>query len=160
MGLLATLFGCSKKSNDPAGDSVRLSGKYSLYKEVDTTFSPTDVLVETLDGDTLYLNYGTKDLAIIPDAIAQYDPKALLTDTLNFLSATSGVETGVGYSAPYPFTYSVQAGTFNDGNNVKNGSLSLTYTLSQPNSTTLKILVIQKDGNTIEDSNASYFKKL
>ena len=160
MAVLATLFGCSKKSDDPGGNSARLSGKYSLYKEVDTTFSPTDVLVETLVGDTLYLNYGTKDLDIIPDAIAQYDPKALLTDTLNFLSATSGVETGLGYSVPYPFSYSLQAGTFNDGNNVNNGSLSLTFTLSQPNSTTVKILVIQKTGNIIEDSNASYYKKL
>lgn len=153
--LLVGLFGC-KKSNNPAPG---LSGKYALFKEVDTTYNPTDLLVETLTGDTAYFNYGTPQLEAVPNTIGGYDA-SFLADTLNFVSGTSGYESGVGYSAPNHFSYSLKSGAFDDGDNFINGTNTLTETLTQENPTTLKLLVIEKNGNVIEDSNASYYKKL
>ena len=153
--LLIGLFGCKKSGNPTPG----LSGKYSAFKEVDTTYNPTDLLVETLTGDTAYFNYGTPDLELIPNTIGGYDA-SYLADTLTFISNTSGYESGVGYSAPNHFSYSLATGAFNDGDNFINGTNTLTATLTQINPTTLKLLIIDKIGNTVEDSNASYYRKL
>jgi len=153
--VLIGLFGC-KKSNDPGPGLI---GKYSIFKEVDTTYNPTDLLVETLTGDTAYFNYGTPDLEKIPNTIGGYDA-SYLEDTLTFVSNTSGYESGVGYSRPNHFSYALATGFFDDGNSFINGTNTLTFKLTQVNPTTIKLLVEEKNGNVVEDRNASYYRKL
>ena len=136
-----------------------LSGKYALYKEVDTTYNPTDLLVETLTGDTAYFNYGTPDLEIIPNTIGGYDA-SYLADTLTFVSNISGFETGEGYSAPSRFSYSLATGFFDNGNNFLNDTTSLVFKLTKINPTTVKLLIEGKNGNVVVDRNASYYRKL
>jgi hypothetical protein len=153
--LLIGLFGCKKSGNPTPG----LSGKYSAYKEVDTTYNPTDLLVETLTGDTAYFNYGTPDFEIIPNTIGGYDA-SYLADTLTFVSNTSGYESGVGYGAPNHFSYSIATGFFDDGDNFINDTTSLTFKITQINPTTIKLLAEEKNGSVVEDRNASYYRKL
>jgi len=162
LGLIAFLIcGCKKDSSKNTQTST-LSGKYAVFKIVDTLFNSglridgvSNLTVETLTGDTSYLNPGTKYYMIEPNSIVNYNPSLFLADTLNFTSSTNGIETGA-----TPFSYSLKTNAFDDGSNIIQGSYSRTTTIYFINSTTIKLWWIEQGANSIGGSNAYYYKKL
>jgi len=160
---LIGLTACKKDNSNKIVITSTLSGKYAMFKFSDTLFNSglrsdgiSDLTIATFAGDTSYLNPGTKYYTIEPNSIVNYNPSLFLADTLNFTSSTNGIETTVAT----PFTYSLKTNAFDDGSNIIQGNYSEIITIYSINSTTIKLWALERGGNTIGDSRASYYKKL
>ena len=87
-GLISACFvSCKKSSQSPTPPSNTLTGKYAEYKKIDTVYQA--------NGSSVIVN------------------EPFLADTLNFTSATGGIESGAESSA---FTFSIPSHSMNDGN--------------------------------------------
>jgi len=87
-GLISACFvSCKKSSQSTPTPSNTLTGKYAEYKSIDTVYQA--------NGSSTIVN------------------QPFLADTLNFTSATSGIESGAQTAT---FTYSIPSHSLNDGN--------------------------------------------
>jgi len=122
IGLACLLWSCKKSNNTPK-TTPALSGKFLLYRKVDTSYLQgpgTNVvsafIVLTLTGDTAYVNPGQKNYAVLPNEIPNYNPSQALADTLSFTSASVGAENGVDFPSAGKFTYDLNTGYFKIAN--------------------------------------------
>ena len=87
-GLISACFvSCKKSSQSPTPSSNTPTGKYAEYKKIDTVYQA--------NGSSAIVN------------------EPFLADTLNFTSATGGIESGPRTAT---FTYSIPSHSLNDGN--------------------------------------------
>lgn len=159
----AALAGC-KKSGDTAkpGDTnntTGLSGKYAAFKSADTSFKDqirghgvSGIEVITLTGDTLYQNLDTAHPVVSVNIIQNYSP-SMITDTLTFNSATTGIESS--QKATYPFSYDISSGKYNAGDTTPDTF----YSLTKIDDTTLKLVIYQTSGIYTGDVSCTLYKK-
>lgn len=151
---------CKKSGNSPDHNNTSgLSGKYAAFKKADTVFydqirshgvSEIDVL--TLFGDTTYANIGTAHPYVGVNILQNFSP-SMITDTLNFTSATTGVESNQNYTGP--FTYSIASGTFDDGDTTPGAHSKIV----RIDANTVKLVFYQTDGIYTGDVSATLYKK-
>jgi len=156
----AAWVSCKKSGNPPDHNNTSgLSGKYAAFKKGDTVFKDnirshgvSEIQVITLYGDTIYQNLDTAHPYVGVNTIQNYSP-SMITDTLNFTSATTGVESNQNYTGP--FTYSIASGTFDDGDTTPGNHAKIV----QIDATTVKLVFYQTDGIYTGDVSATLYKK-
>jgi hypothetical protein len=156
----SVLVSCKKPGNTVEPDnSSGLSGKYAAFKRADTVFKDdirshgaSEIEVITLFGDTIYQNLDTAYPYVGVNTIQNYSP-SMITDTLTFTSATTGIESN--QNATYPFSYSIGTGKYDAGDT----SSDTFYSLTQIDATTLKLVIYQTDGIYTGDVSCTLYKK-
>ena len=160
--LSATIAACGKKSTPkPTTPVVSLSGKYVLYLNSDTLYKNSniadgisEIINQNAGGDTAYINPATPQLVVQPNPIVGYDPVKAMRDTLSFSSATDGQEkTSLG---TYNFAYALQTGVFYNFIN----DPTISEKIIAINSTKVKLIITQKNGNTITGTRGNYYSKV
>ena len=159
--LTATIAACSKKSTPKPTPVLSLSGKYVLYLNSDTLYKNSniadgisEIINQNAGGDTAYINPATAQLVVQPNPIVNYNPVKAMRDTLSFSSATDGKEiTAIG---TYNFAYSLQTGLFYNFIN----DPTISEKIISLSSTKVKLIITQKNGNTITGTRGNYFIKV
>lgn len=156
----AAWVGCKKPGNsEKPGTTSGLSGKYAAFKKADTVFydqirshgvSEIDVL--TLFGDTTYANIGTAHPYVGVNILQNFSP-SMITDTLTFTSATTGIESN--QTATYPFSYAIGTGTFDNGDTTPGNHSKIV----QIDATTVKLVFYETDGIYTGDVSATLYRK-
>ena len=159
--IAAALWVSCKKSGgtEKPGNAAGLSGKYAAFKRSDTVFKDqvrghgvSEIQVITLFGDTIYQNLDTAHPYVGVNTIQNYSP-SMITDTLNFTSATTGTESNQNNSGS--FTYSLASGAFDDGDTTPGNHSKIV----QIDATTVKLVFYQTDGIYTGDVSATLYKK-
>ena len=161
IGLTAVIAACGKKSTPKPTPVLSLSGKYVLYLNSDTLYKNSniangisEIINQNAGGDTAYINPATPQLVVQPNPIVGYDPVKAMRDTLTFSSATDGEEkTSLG---AYAFAYSLQTGLFYDFIN----DPTISEKIIALSSTKVKLIITQKNGNTITGTRGNYYSKV
>ena len=159
--LTATIAACGKKSTPKPTPVLSLSGKYVLYLNSDTLYKNSniadgiaEIINQNAGGDTAYINPATAQLVVQPNPIVNYNPVKAMRDTLSFSSATDGKEiTAIG---TYNFAYSLQTGLFYNFIN----DPTISEKIISLSSTKVKLIITQKNGNTITGTRGNYFIKV
>jgi hypothetical protein len=160
--LTAIIAACGKKSTPkPTPPVLSLIGKYVLYLNSDTLYKNSniadgiaEITIQNAGGDTAYINPATPQLVVKPNYIPNYDPVKAMLDTLTFSTATDGKEkTSTGNFA---FSYSLQTGVF--FNFITDPTVS--ERIVSINSTKVKIIITQKNGNTVTGTRGNYYTKV
>lgn len=159
--LTAAIAACGKKSTPKPTPVLSLSGKYVLYLNSDTLYKNgniangvAEIINQNAGGDTAYINPATPQLVVQPNPILNYNPVKAMLDTLNFTSATDGQEkTSTG---TFNFAYSLQTGVFY--NFITDPTIS--EKIVSISTTKVKLIITQKNGNTITGTRGNYYDKV
>ena len=119
--IAACIISCKKSSQNPTASNT-LTGKYAEYKSIDTMYQ--------VNGSYTIVNEG------------------FLAYTLNFTSATGGIESGAQTAT---FTYSILSHSLNDGNQ---------WSFFVLNSTTVEVYFKGNEGGSGPPSEGMYYQKV